>query len=244
MQTSNKTMNSTKDVQERIVVSLDVDQLSHARTIVDALGTRKCIYKVGLQLLTAEGSLIIRELVASERKVFLDLKLFEIPSSVAAAVVAAGKLGVGFVTVHASGGSKILRSAVEAARPFPKMQILAITVVTSLLNEDLRETGIEAPLEDQVVRLARLADTAGCHGVIASPQEVALLRSTIRPEMLIFTPGAQVANKVGADQARTATVSAAIRGGATHIMLGRALTQAEDSAAVFDSVCEEILNAA
>lgn len=229
--------------QERVVVSLDVEDLKQARAIIDRLGSDGCIYKIGLQLLTAEGPAIIRELVASGKKVFLDLKLFEIPHSVAGAVTAAGRLGVSMMTVHASGGSKILESAVEAARPFPDLRVLALTVVTSLRDNDLRETGVNASVEEQVARLARLADLAGCHGVVASPQEIRLLRSTIGREMLILAPGALVSNKASPDQARTATVFETIKAGATHVMLGRAITQAGDCKPIFDQVCQEISSA-
>jgi len=227
----------------RIIVSLDVETAAQAWTIVQALGSEASVYKVGLQLLTAAGPGIVRELVSSGKQVFLDLKLFEIPNSVAGAIKSAGELGVSMVTVHASGGTKILRAAVDAAKPFPNLRILALTVVTSMCDDDLLETGIDTTVENQVIRLARLADAAGCHGIVASAQEVAILRTIVRPDMLIFTPGIQLSAGRPTDQARVGSPYHAIKAGATYIMLGRSITQASDYLDVFDKVSGEILSA-
>ena len=126
----------------RVVVALDFESGHAAMSLVGQLGQAASFYKVGLQLLTAEGPSVVRQLVASGKSVFLDLKLFEIPTSVAGAVRAAGQLGVSIVTVHASGGSAVLRAAVEAARPFPQLKVLALTVITSMQAQDLQEVGV------------------------------------------------------------------------------------------------------
>jgi orotidine-5'-phosphate decarboxylase len=225
---------------DRVIVALDVDTEAQARAIVDSLGDSARFYKIGLQLLTAGGPAVLRDLVGAGKQVFLDLKLFEIPNSVAGAVRAAGTQGVTMVTVHASAGSTILRAAVEAARPWPALKVLALTVVTSLRDADLREVGIEASVADQVLRLARLAEAAGCHGVIASPHEVAMLRAALGKQMLIVTPGIQLAGEGMSDQARAATPAHAIASGATHIVLGRSITQAADARAAFAAVCAEV----
>ena len=140
-----------------------------------SIGDSARIYKVGKQLFTAEGPRVVRDLVESGRQVFLDLKYHDIPNTVAGAVREAGKLGVSLLTVHASGGSKMLRAAVDAARDYPKLKILAVTVLTSMDAADLAEVGVARGVSGQVIHLAGLALKAGCAGVVASAQEAARL---------------------------------------------------------------------
>ncbi|MBC7956522.1 MAG: orotidine-5'-phosphate decarboxylase [Cytophagales bacterium] len=222
---------------DRVIVALDFDTNAQALRLVALLGDEASFYKVGLQLLTAEGPALVRQLVAQGKQIFLDLKLHEIPHSVAGAVAAAGALGVSMVTVHAMGGSAVLRAAVEAARPFPRLRVLALTVITSLHNDDLAELGIAARVDEQVTRLAQLAAAAGCHGVVASPQEAARLRAQLPHGMLIVTPGTQLPGDAPTDQARTATPAEAFRAGSTHLVIGRAIAHAADPKAAFLSVC-------
>ncbi len=231
------------DARARVIVALDVDTVAAAVRIVDVLGEHARIYKVGLQLLTAEGPGIIRTLISAGKEVFLDLKLFEIPNSVASAVKAAGQHGVSMITVHASGGLSILQAAVDTARPFGNLKVLALTVVTSMQQADLYEVGIAATVDEQVMRLARLADTAGCHGVVASPHKGAVLRGTVRPGMLIVTPGIHLPSAQGNDQSRVATPSYAVRSGATHIVVGRSVTTAPAPVAAFAAICNEVADA-
>lgn len=242
-----------------VIVALDVDNADAARHIVHALGDDAGFYKIGLQLLTADGPALARELVAAGKRVFLDLKLFEIPNSVAGAVAAAGELGASMVTVHASAGATILRTAVSAARPYPGLEVLALTVVTSLREADLREVGITATVDEQVLRLARLADAAGCHGVVASPHEASFLRGALRTGMCVVTPGIHWPNgmpvgtasgtahggsiEAASDQARAATPGAAAWAGATHIVVGRAVTQAADPRAALAAICQDAATA-
>lgn len=240
-------------VRERVIVALDVETEAQARAIVAALGEAAHAYKIGLQLLTAAGPGLMRELAAAGKCVFLDLKLFEIPTSVASAVRAAAVQGATMVTVHASAGAVILRAAVEAARPWPALKVLALTVVTSLRDADLREVGIDAGIEAQTLRLARLAEAAGCHGVVASPHEVGLLRGVLGPQMLRVTPGIQwpgASRQAPAQRraqsstdapGRSASPADAFRSGATHIVIGRSITQADVPRAAFDAVCAEAL---
>ena len=240
-------------VRERVIVALDVQTEARARAIVAALGDAAHAYKIGLQLLTAAGPGLMRELAAAGKCVFLDLKLFEIPTSVAGAVRAAAGQGATMVTVHASAGAVILRAAVEAARPWPALKVLALTVVTSLRDADLREVGIDCGIEAQTLRLARLAEAAGCHGVVASPHEVGLLRGVLGPQMLRVTPGIHADSfssrpeTTGRPEAveglRHALPADAFRAGATHIVIGRSITQADDPRAAFDAVCAEALTA-
>lgn len=216
-----------------VIVALDFDSADEARALVGRLGPQASHYKIGLQLLTAAGPALAADLAASGRQVFLDLKLHEIPNSVASAVRAAGRLGATMVTVHASGGPAVLRAAVEAARPFPQLRVLALTVITSLSDADLPAIGLAPSVRDQVLRLARLAAEAGCQGVVASAQEAAWLRGELPPGALIVCPGIQLPTSGATDQARIATPGAAARAGASHVVIGRGIAAAPDAAAVF-----------
>lgn len=216
-----------------VIVALDVDSRAQALQLVQALGPQADSYKIGMQLLTRQGPEIVRELTAMGKQVFLDLKLHEIPHSVAAAVRAAGQLGASMVSVHASAGSAVLRAAVDAARDTGQMQILALTVITSLRDEDLPEIGLAPSVQAQVDRLAMLAASAGCGGVIASVHEAARLSKLLPPGMAIVTPGIGLDGIAGQDQSRVATPAAARQAGATHIVVGRAIAQASDSAQAY-----------
>lgn len=220
-----------------VIVALDFDSASEAMALVDRLGVSATHYKVGLQLLTSEGPSVVKALVSQSKQVFLDLKLHEIPISVAGAVEAAGKLGVSMVTVHACGGSAVLQAAVAAARPFPQLKVLALTVITSLGDEDLKDIGVPDSVPVQVARLARLAMAAGCHGVIASPDEAALLKGILRADALIVTPGIQLS---GPAQNRSASPEAAVRAGATHVVIGRPITRATDPLEAFTIACTQV----
>ena len=211
-----------------VIIALDFESAAEARALVRRFGSKGNHYKVGLQLLTEAGPEFVRELVQSGNEVFLDLKLHEIPSSVAGAVKAAGKLGVSMVTVHASAGSAVLRAAVAAARPFLQLRVLALTVITSLLDSDLPEIGLAPSVDAQVARLASLAAAAQCHGVVASALEATYLRRVLPEQTLIVCPGIQLRQPGETDQARVATPESAAKAGATHIVVGRAVTAAPD----------------
>ena len=163
--------------RDRLIVALDVSSAAQARQVVQSIGDAANTYKIGKQLFTAEGPQIVRDLVASGRKVFLDLKFHDIPNTVAAAVRAAAKLNVSMLTVHASGGSKMLKAAAEAAAQSPaKPMVLAVTVLTSLSDADLAELGVPSDVQTQVLRLGSLALNAGCGGLVASAKEARELR--------------------------------------------------------------------
>ncbi|MFJ4978197.1 orotidine-5'-phosphate decarboxylase [Streptomyces coeruleorubidus] len=215
----------------RIIVALDFDSRRAAEEVVDRLGDECRFYKVGLELLAAAGPDFIKHLVAEGHEVFLDLKLFEISNSVAGAVRVAGALGASMVTVHSMGGIDIMAAAVAAARDFPRLRVLALTVVTSMTGFDLADLGVNASTEEQVLRLARLADRAGCHGVIASPQEAAQLRGVLGSSSLIVTPGVTLPGESPSEHARPGTPRAAVAAGASHIVVGRTVTRAEDPVA-------------
>lgn len=216
-----------------VIVALDSPSESEALALVRELGPQSDHYKVGLQLLTAAGPALIRQLVSEGKSVFLDLKLHEIPNSVAGAIAAAGDLGVSMVTVHASAGSAVLRAAVGAAAPFPALRVLALTVITSLSDDDLPEIGLAPSVDAQVVRLAKLAADAGCHGVVASAREATYLREALPANALIACPGIQLPASATHDQARVATPAFAAVAGASHVVIGRAITAASAPADAF-----------
>lgn len=220
---------------QQVVVALDTEDLSAAERLVDTLGARCGTYKVGLQLLTAAGPAAITALVLRGKSVFLDAKLFEIPESVAAAVTAAGKLGVRYISVHATAGLKVLQAAVAAAEPF-EMNVLGLTVITSAGDEELAQVGVNSAVREQVLRLAALASSAGCHGVIVSPKDAGLVKSMFSGK-LIFTPGITTADG-RRSHLRFATATEAVAAGATHVVVGRSVASAVEPCLAFD----ELLN--
>jgi orotidine-5'-phosphate decarboxylase len=229
------------DARERLIVALDVPNAPEARRIVAAIGDSAQIYKVGKQLFTAEGPQIVRDLVASGRDVFLDLKYHDIPNTVARAVRQASQLGVRMLTVHASGGLRMLRAAVEAAGSSPSRPlVLAVTVLTSFSQDDLHEVGFPGTVVDQALRLAVLARTAGCRGVVTSAREVREIRRELGAGFAIVTPGIRPAGSAQEDQERSATPTEAITGGASHIVVGRPITAAPDPSAAARRVLDEI----
>jgi orotidine-5'-phosphate decarboxylase len=217
------------DPRQRLIVALDVSSAAAAQKIVAAVGDSAFCYKVGMQLYTAEGPQMVRDLVLSGRKVFLDLKYHDIPNTVAAAVREAAQLGISMLTVHALGGGKMLAAATQAAASAnPSLMVLAVTVLTSLDDRDLDKLGIHGRVRDQVLRLAALALTNGCHGIVASALEAAELRSQLGSDFAIVTPGVRPPGADAADQARIVTPAAAIAAGANHIVVGRPITGAAD----------------
>ncbi len=230
-----------RDPRERLIVALDVSSAAAAQKIVAAVGDSARLYKVGLQLYTAEGPQIVRDLVGSGRQVFLDLKYHDIPNTVAAAVKEASRLGVSMLTVHAAGGGKMLRAAVEAGRNTSAgPMIVAVTVLTSLDGRDLEHAGVRGSVLDQVSRLAGLAIANGCHGVVASAQEAATLRAELGGDFLIVTPGVRPPGRDHGDQARVVTPAEAIASGASYIVVGRPITEASDPASEAREILAQI----
>jgi len=229
------------DSRERLIVALDVPSAAAASKLVAAVGDHAGTYKVGMQLYTAEGPGFVGNLVGAGRGVFLDLKYHDIPNTVASAVREAARLGVNMLTVHAAGGSKMLSAATDAGRSSnPHLNILAVTVLTSMDEDGLHETGITGKVLDQVLRLAKTALSAGCHGVVASAHEASALRREFGNDFLIVTPGVRFAGTSHGDQARVVTPSEAIQAGATHIVVGRPITEAEDPASTAKQILQEI----
>src|SRR5215469_6920249 len=249
--------------RDRLIVALDVPSAAKARQVVKSIGDAATTYKVGKQLFTAEGPEIVRDLVSSGRKVFLDLKFHDIPNTVAAAVHAASELGVSMLTVHASGGGTMLKAAAQAAaESATKPMVLAVTVLTSLSDADLIYLGIAGRVIDHVVRLAALARDAGCDGVVASALEAHQLRRELGSEFKIVTPGIRPGGPslpMGGphlpsvskrrdtacrdDQVRVLTPQEAIAAGANYLVVGRPILDAPDPARAANEIVREIEDA-
>ncbi len=219
----------------QIILALDVPDAEEALAWVKRFGNRIGCYKVGLQLFTREGPELVRALRREGVQVFLDLKYHDIPHTVARAVESALELDVQFLTLHASGGPKMCRAAVEAAAG-SNLCLLGVTVLTAMGDSDLEAVGIRERSADQVLRLARLATDAGVPGLVCSPLEVEGLRGTLPSETVLVTPGVRPEGSASGDQIRIATPEAAIASGASHVVIGRPILQAENPEDVLDSL--------
>ena len=228
------------DPRQRLIVALDVSTAAAAQKIVAAVGDSALTYKVGMQLYTAEGPQVVRDLVASGRRVFLDLKYHDIPNTVGAAVGEAAKLGVSMLTVHALGSAKMLRAAVDAARSRPELIVLAVTVLTSMDGNDFEKIGVPGAVEESVVRLAKLALGNGCQGIVTSAREASKVRAELGDDFAIVTPGVRPAGTSVGDQVRVVTPAEAIAAGASHIVVGRPITEAADPAAEARAILGQI----
>ncbi|HXJ90702.1 MAG TPA: orotidine-5'-phosphate decarboxylase [Candidatus Binatia bacterium] len=226
--------------RERLIVALDVSSAAAAQKIVAAVGDSALTYKVGMQLYTAEGPRIVRDLVASGRRVFLDLKYHDIPHTVGAAVAEAEKLGVSMLTIHAAGSTRMIRAAADAAKIRPDLIVLAVTVLTSMDGRDLETIGLGGSVQDSVLRLATLALTNGCQGIVTSAREAACVRARLGDQFAIVTPGVRPAGSKVGDQVRVVTPAEAIAAGASHIVVGRPITEAHDPAAEAQAILGQI----
>jgi orotidine-5'-phosphate decarboxylase len=223
-----------------LVVALDVPSQREALALVDALDDDIEFFKVGLELYTLEGPGVVRALHGRGKRVFLDLKLFDIPNTVAKAVAAASALEVELLTIHTAGGRRMMEAAVEAADN--GLDLLGVTVLTSSSAAEVAEVWgrpVEV-VEPEVVRLARLAREAGLAGVVASPREAATLREALGPDALIVTPGIRLPSDAVGDQVRVATPESAVAAGATHLVVGRPIRGADDPAAAARTFVEAI----
>jgi orotidine-5'-phosphate decarboxylase len=237
----------TMPTKEKIIVALDVPSAEAAVRVAETLRGHVGMFKAGLEVFTAEGPAVVRELVAAGHRVFLDLKLHDIPNTVRAAAQQAGMLGASLLTVHASGGRKMMEAAVEGVRAAAKARgvtrptrVLAVTALTSLGAADLAEVGLQGTPEEVVMRLARLAQASVVDGVVASPREIGAIRRACGADFLIVTPGIRPVAGASDDQARTATPATAIRAGADYLVIGRPITGAADPAAAADDIASEM----
>jgi orotidine-5'-phosphate decarboxylase len=227
------------NARDRLIVALDVPTPDEALHLVDRLAGAVGMFKVGSQLFTVAGPGLVKELVARQQNVFLDLKYHDIPNTVAAAVAVAAKLGVTLVDVHGLGGRAMIEAAATAL-PNLGTRLLAITVLTSHDAAWLGQVGMSRRIPDAVRRLALLARDAGAHGVVASPHEIALVRETCGPEFLIVTPGIRPAGAEAGDQSRAATPATAIGAGADYIVVGRPILAAPDPVAAAEAIVAEM----
>ena len=225
--------------RDRLIVALDVADAATARAMVDKLAGHVGMFKVGSQIFTGAGPEFVREMIARGEKVFLDLKFHDIPNTVAGAVSGAGQLGVSLVDVHALGGKEMLEAAVGAL-PAMGIRLLAITILTSHSEATLGSIGVSGSVADAVRRLAVLARDAGADGVVASPQEVALVREACGKDFLVVTPGIRPAGASRGDQSRTATPAAAVAAGADYIVVGRPILEAADPAVAAEAIVREL----
>jgi len=230
-----------------LVVALDVDSSDLALSLVERLLGMAGMFKVGKQLFTAAGPDIVRKIIAMGERVFLDLKFHDIPNTVAMAGVEAARLGVSVFNVHAMGGSKMMRAVNEAVTETAERErivrplILGVTVLTSHTQDSLKEVGIDRKLEDEVVNLARLCAVSGLDGVVASPLEIAPIRSAVEDSgFVILTPGVRPAGASLNDQSRVTTPAEAIRAGANFLVIGRPITAANDPVTAARKIIEEI----
>ena len=255
--------------RDKLIVALDLPTGDAATRMAEKLQGHVGLFKVGSELFTAEGPVPVRYLVATGHKVFLDLKFHDIPNTVRAAVHEAAELGVSMVNVHASGGRKMMEAAIEGAcfalhHPVQgsagsvagneaRPKVLAVTILTSLEMRDLEEVGITGTSTEAVIRLARLAQSAGLDGVVASAREISALRQACGPDFLIVTPGIRPASapqravqdsSPADDQARIATPANAIAAGADYLVVGRPITGAPDPVAAADAIVAEMEKAA
>jgi len=228
--------------KDRLIVALDVKTADEARALVDRLSGKAGMFKVGSQLFTAAGPALVREIIGRGEKVFLDLKYHDIPYTVANAVAEASLLGVSLITVHALGGKAMMEAAVGAL-PAVGSRLLAVTILTSHDQASLGTVGLAGAVSDSVQRLARLAQQARVDGIVASPLEAELIRGACGPDFLIVTPGIRLGAAKTDDQARAATPSAAIRAGASYVVVGRPIVEASDPVAAAAAVVREMESA-
>ena len=231
----------------QLLVALDVDSGARALELAAELRDLAGGFKIGSRLFTAEGPELVRRMVASGAPVFLDLKFHDIPNTVAQAVEAAVSTGVWMLNVHASGGVPMMRAAraaadIAATQGRQRPIVIGVTVLTSMDDATLASVGVQRPLLDQVVMLARMAQDAGLDGVVASPQETAAIRAACGPDFAIVTPGIRGASAGTAknDQSRTMGPAEAVNAGASYIVVGRPIIAATDPRAAAEAIVEEL----
>lgn len=233
-------------VKDKLIVALDVETSDRALELVNELREVAGMFKIGSTLFTAVGPQIVKDIIASGSRVFLDLKFHDIPHQVAGAARSAAELGVSLFTIHASGGSEMMKRAAEAVAEVaerngtPRARVLAISVLTSVDAAILTEIGVAGLPAESVLRLVKLAESSGVDGVVASPQEVTGIRSKItNTDFLVVTPGIRPATTQD-DQRRVATPAAALASGADYLVVGRPITGAPDPLAAARAILTEM----
>ncbi|MCH8473971.1 MAG: orotidine-5'-phosphate decarboxylase [Opitutales bacterium] len=228
-------------MKTELILALDVEDRETALQTLKPLQGDLPWVKIGLQLFTRYGPSLVEEIADQGFQVFLDLKLHDIPNTVAKAVAALSHLPIGMLTLHTSGGFEMMQvAAKEAGERAPNLRLLGVTVLTSMDTSGLLEVGVEDKPEAQVLRLARLAREAGLPGLVSSPLELPLLRQEIGQEMLLVTPGIRPSSAALDEQKRVATPSLAARDGASYIVVGRPILRADDPVAAVRSIQAEL----
>jgi orotidine-5'-phosphate decarboxylase len=229
------------DLRSRLIVALDVPDRTAALQAVDQVSGHVGYFKIGLELFTREGPRLVEEIRDRGEKIFLDLKLHDIPNTVKGAVRSACQLGIHMLTLHASGGGNMLALASQEAQSFSSPPLLlAVTALTSLSEEEARKIGVSGPIEQWVEKLADLAFSSGIRGIVASSKELPMLRRKFHDTMQFVIPGIRPAGAAVQDQSRTATPAEAIRAGASYIVVGRPILQAADPAKAADAIVREM----
>ena len=225
------------DPRDRLIVALDVPDLASAEAMVSRLGDTVTFYKVGMELTYSGGLSFVRRLADAGKKVFLDLKLHDIPNTVEKATAQVADLGATFLTVHAF--PQTMKAAVKG-RGAGSLKILAVTVMTSYDDADLVEAGYALGVKDLVERRARQAHAIGVDGLILSPEEVSAMRALLGPDITLITPGIRPSGSAAGDQKRIMTPANAIEAGADYLVIGRPVTQADDPKASAEAIIAEI----
>ncbi len=230
------------DPGNRLIAALDVEDRARAHALAARLGGAASWLKIGLELFVAAGPDLVRDYAAKSQRIMLDLKLHDIPATVERAVARVATLGAELLTIHAGGGRAMIEAAANAAQRGggSRTRILAVTVLTSLDERDLDEVGARGPLDELVVRRARLAAEAGADGVVASPREAALVRAAVPAGFLIVTPGVRPSGSAAGDQKRVATAAEARAAGADLVVVGRPIRDAADPAAAARAIAAEL----
>lgn len=236
-------------VKDKLIAALDFHTKEDALALVEKLGDNVVFYKVGMELFYSVGTPIVEELKKRNKKIFLDLKLHDIPNTVAQGLCSLLRQGADIMTIHGSGGYTMMKTAVDTVRAEAEKlgvkapKIIAITVLTSINEEDWAGLGQAMPIKEQVVRIAKLAKKAGLDGVVASPQEAKLIREACGKDFMIVTPGVRPAGSSLDDQSRVATPAKALQDGASHLVIGRPIRAAQDPALAAKNILEEMENA-
>ncbi len=224
-----------------VIVAMDYSDLASVEALADQLDPGQCRLKVGKELFTHCGPQVVRSIQDRGFDVFLDLKFHDIPNTVAGAVKAAADLGVWMVNVHASGGARMMEAAKEALANYQSApSLIAVTVLTSMEQQDLKGVGLDCPPIDQVVRLARLTKECGLDGVVCSAQETDILRKEIGSDFQLVTPGIRPANAEQGDQRRVATPASAMASGSSYLVIGRPITQHANPLAALEAINKEL----
>jgi orotidine-5'-phosphate decarboxylase len=231
---------ATTNPADYLAVALDLPDAVQALRLVDTLEDTCRWFKVGMELYYAAGNSLIHELRNRGFNVFLDLKLHDIPNTVASAIRSVTQAGAGLLTLHAAGGPAMMAAAAEAAQAPNSPRLLAVTVLTSMDAQQLAATGVTDAPAEQVLRLAALAQQSGIHGMVCSAEEVAALRAALLPETLLVIPGIRPTGSPTGDQKRTATPAQAIAQGASMLVVGRPITRADNPAAAATAILAEI----